>query len=142
MWLKAIPRMLSRAEAGVETAGEQVEGRHRAEAWMGHAAKSCMWRKRFLLEERLAGLEERSRCRNAREGLFPPELVVQVARWLVNCRPLMVSRCRDVGAWPCLGMEVRAIPIARSVALAPCGCDLALKVYYGYHLKGLRRVLQ
>ena len=58
-----------------------------------------MWRKRFF-EERLAGLEERSRP--GRPPVFSPQSwSFKLKRWLVNCRPLMVSRCR-VGAWPTL----------------------------------------
>ena len=47
-----------------------------------------IWRKRFF-EERLAGLDERSRP--GRPRVFPPELVVQVnlRPWLASYQPLM-----------------------------------------------------
>ena len=49
-----------------------------------------MWRKRFF-SERLAGLEERARPDRPRT--FPPELVVQVKAWLVNCHGSIMCRC-------------------------------------------------
>ncbi len=50
-----------------------------------------LWRKRFFYE-RLPGLEERPA--RAAPGFFPPELVVQVKAWRVNCRRPSACRCR------------------------------------------------
>jgi len=70
---------------------------HAAEGWSNDQIARCLdtrrevvsqWRKRFF-EERLAGLEERSRP--GRPGLFPPELIVQVKALACELPPPITS---------------------------------------------------